>query len=109
MGDTAFGMVGMDVETAVRERIPILTVLLNNSAMGNYERMIPISSAKYRTKFTSGRYADVAKGLGAFSERIEQPGEVAAALKRGIEATRNGQPALLEFITREEPDMAIRR
>ena len=35
MGDTAFGMVGMDVETAVRERIPILTVLLNNSAMGN--------------------------------------------------------------------------
>ena len=37
MGDTAFGMVGMDVETAVREQIPILTVLLNNSAMGNYE------------------------------------------------------------------------
>jgi thiamine pyrophosphate-dependent acetolactate synthase large subunit-like protein len=108
MGDTAFGMVGMDAETAVRERIPILTVLLNNSAMGNYERMIPISSAKYRTKFTSGRYAEVAKGLGAFSERIEKPGEVAAALKRGIAATRDGQPALLEFITREEPDMAIR-
>jgi acetolactate synthase I/II/III large subunit len=108
MGDTAFGMVGMDVETAVRERIPILTILLNNSAMGNYDRLIPISSAKYRTKFTSGRYADVARGLGAFSERIERPADVAAALKRGIESTRAGQPALLEFITREEPDMAIR-
>ncbi|MCH2373638.1 MAG: hypothetical protein MK538_05610 [Planctomycetes bacterium] len=35
------------------------------------------------------------------------PGEVAAALKRGIEATREGKAALLEFITREEPDMAI--
>jgi acetolactate synthase-1/2/3 large subunit len=108
MGDTAFGMVGMDVETAVRERIPILTVLLNNSAMGNYERSIPIASAKYGTKFTTGRYADVARGLGAFSERIERPADVAPALKRGIEATRTGQPALLEFITREEADMAIR-
>ena len=108
MGDTAFGMVGMDVETAVRERIPILTILLNNSAMGNYERLIPIASAKYGTKFTSGRYADVARGLGAFSERIERPADVAAALKRGIESTRAGHPAVLEFITREEPDMAIR-
>jgi acetolactate synthase-1/2/3 large subunit len=108
MGDTAFGMVGMDVETAAREQIPILTVLLNNSAMGNYDRMIPIASARYRTKFTSGRYAEVARGLGVFAERIEHPGEVATALKRGIESTRDGQPALLEFITREEPDMAIR-
>jgi acetolactate synthase I/II/III large subunit len=108
MGDAAFGMVGMDVETAVRERIPILTILLNNSAMGNYERYIPTASAKYRTKFLTGKYSDVARALGAFSERIERPGEVAAAIKRGIEATQNGRPALLEFITREEPDMAIR-
>ena len=27
MGDAAFGMVGMDVETAVRARIPILTII----------------------------------------------------------------------------------
>ena len=73
MGDTAFGMVGMDVETAVREQIPILTVLLNNSAMGNYHRMIPIASAKYRTNLTSGRYADVARGLAHFAERIGTP------------------------------------
>jgi acetolactate synthase I/II/III large subunit len=108
MGDTAFGMVGMDVETAVREQIPILTVLLNNAAMGNYDRLIPIASAKFGTKFTTGRYSEVARGLGAFSERVERPSDVAAALKRGIESTRAGQPALLEFITREEPDMAIR-
>src|SRR6476661_10834593 len=30
MGDAAFGMVGMDLETAVRCRIPILTILFNN-------------------------------------------------------------------------------
>jgi acetolactate synthase-1/2/3 large subunit len=108
MGDAAFGMVGMDVETAVREQIPILTVLLNNQAMGNYERFIPTASARYRTKFLTGNYADVGRGLGAFAERIDRPAAIAPAIARAIAATREGRPALLEFMTREEPDMAIR-
>ena len=106
MGDAAFGMVGMDVETAVREQIPILTILLNNSAMGNYDQFIPKASERYGTRFLTGNYSDVARSLGAYSERIEQPDEIIPALERAIEKTRGGQPALLEFITREEPDMA---
>jgi thiamine pyrophosphate-dependent acetolactate synthase large subunit-like protein len=108
MGDTAIGMVGMDIETAVREQIPILTLVLNNSAMGNYEKYIPVATTKYRTKFTSGNYSQVARSLGAFSERIERPADVGPAIRRGIAATKEGRPALLEFITREEPDMAMR-
>ena len=107
MGDAAIGMVGMDIETAVREEIPILTVVFKNSAMGNYEKHIPISVEKYGTKFLSGHYADLARALGAHGERIEQPGDIRAAFERGIAANRDGQPALLEFITCEEPDMAI--
>jgi len=107
LGDTAFGMVGMDVETAVREQIPILTVLLNNGAMGNYERYIPKSIARYRTKYLTGNYSDVARGLGAHAERVEQPGMIATALQRALAANREGRPALVEFMTREEPDMAI--
>src|SRR4029077_5964630 len=38
LGDTAFGMCGLDLETAVRERIPILTVLATTGLMGGYER-----------------------------------------------------------------------
>ena len=108
-GDTAFGMVGMDLETAVREQIPILTVLLNNSAMGNYDRHIPKASAKYGTRFTSGNYSEVAKGLGAYSERVEQPRDIRPALERGIRCTKEGRPALLEFITKEEPDIPYRK
>ena len=107
MGDAAFGMVGMDVETAVREEIPILTMLLNNSAMGNYERNIPRSSELYGTKLLSGDYSRVADGLGAWTRRVERPEEIGPAIEAGIVATREGRPALLEFITKEEPDMAI--
>jgi thiamine pyrophosphate-dependent acetolactate synthase large subunit-like protein len=107
MGDAAFGMVGMDVETAVREEIPVLTLLLNNSAMGNYERHIPLASERYGTKYLNGNYTQVALGLGTHAERIERPEEILPALQHGIAATREGKPALIEFITREEPDMAI--
>ncbi len=107
LGDAAFGMVGMDIETAVREKIPILTMLLNNSAMGNYEQYIPKACERFGTKYLSGNYSEVARGLGAYSERIDQPADIIPALSRGIAATREGRPAMLEFITREEPDMAI--
>ena len=109
MGDAAFGMVGMDVETAVRENIPILTIILNNFAMGGYEQYIPEAVARYGTKYLSGNFSEVAKGLGAYSERVEKPGEVLAALKRGIAKTQEGQPAVLEFITSEELDIATRK
>jgi len=46
LGDAAFGMTGMDVETAARERIGLLTVLMNNSAMGGYEKVIPEDTEK---------------------------------------------------------------
>jgi acetolactate synthase-1/2/3 large subunit len=107
MGDAAFGMVGMDVETAVREQIPILTLLFNNSAMGNYERYIPRACKRFDTKRLSGNYHQVARGLGAYAERIDKPTDIVPALQRAMAATKEGTPALLEFITREEPDMAV--
>ena len=106
MGDAAFGMVGMDVETAVREEIPILTLILNNSAMGNYEQHIPQAVARYGTKFLSGNDSEVARGLGAHAERIERPSEIIPAFERAIRITKEGKPALLELITREEAGMA---
>jgi acetolactate synthase-1/2/3 large subunit len=105
MGDAAFGMVGMDVETAVRERIPILTVLLNNSAMGNYEKNIPDAAERYGTKYLSGNYSEVARGLGAYTERIEQPRDIVPAFLRARAELDAGHPVVLEVITREEGDI----
>jgi acetolactate synthase-1/2/3 large subunit len=103
MGDLAFGTAGMEVETAVRERLPILTVLLNNSVMGGYGHHMPIASERFGANQLTGRYSVVAEGLGAYAERVENPADVVAAIQRAIAATQKGQPALLEFITKEEP------
>jgi uncharacterized protein len=103
MGDLAFGTAGMEVETAVRERIPIMTVLLNNSCMGGYGHHMPTASDRYGSNRLSGNYAEVARGLGAQAERIERPGDIAAAIQRGAAATREGRPVVLEMITKEEP------
>ena len=44
----------------------------------------------------------MARAFGGYGERGTDPGEIRLALQRGIEATENGQPALLEFITDKE-------
>jgi acetolactate synthase-1/2/3 large subunit len=103
MGDLAFGTAGMEVETAVRERIPIMTVILNNSRMGGYGHHMPEASQRYGTNRLSGDYTTVAKGLGAHAERIERPSDVASAIERGLNATREGRPVVLEMITKEDP------
>jgi thiamine pyrophosphate-dependent acetolactate synthase large subunit-like protein len=103
MGDLAFGTAGLEVETGVRERIPILTVLINNSRMGGYGHHMPTASERYGANRLSGQYSALATSLGAYSERVDQPGEVVAAIQRAVKATEAGQPAVLEFITKEEP------
>ena len=102
MGDAAFGMVGMDFETAVRERIPILTILVNNSKLGGYGKRLPIASEKYNLNVISGNYSAIAEGCGGYAERVEQPKDIIPAIKRAKEANDAGRPALLEIITREE-------
>jgi thiamine pyrophosphate-dependent acetolactate synthase large subunit-like protein len=41
-GDAAIGFTGMDFETAVRERIPIMSILLNNFSMAIELKVMPI-------------------------------------------------------------------
>jgi thiamine pyrophosphate-dependent acetolactate synthase large subunit-like protein len=101
-GDAAIGFTGMDLETAARERIPILSILLNNASMAIEIPVMPVSHAKYGSTNITGNYADMAKSFGCYGERITEPGEIADALKRGIEATERGEPALLEFMTEKE-------
>jgi acetolactate synthase-1/2/3 large subunit len=106
MGDAAIGMVGMDLETAARSRIPIMTVVLNNGAMAIERRSMPFATEKYGSIFLGGNYRDVAKALGAWSERVDKPAELIPAFKRAIAVTKQGQPALVEVMTKEGYDFS---
>ena len=46
------------------------------------------------------------EGVGAHSERVDTPGNLAAAIKRAEAANREGQAALLEVLTKVEKKIA---
>ena len=105
-GDAAIGFTGMDFETAVRERIPILSILLNNFSMAIELKVMPVSTERYRSTDISGDYAAMARAFGGYGERVTEPDEIVPAIRRGIEQTQRGTPALLEFITSKEVDVS---
>ena len=101
MGDAAVGMTGMDWETAARENIPILTMVKHDSIFSGYDRHIPESIKRYQTSTQKGDYAGVARALGCHSEKVERASDLRPAIERGIQATRDGQPAVVDVITCE--------
>ncbi|HEY9452111.1 MAG TPA: thiamine pyrophosphate-dependent enzyme, partial [Bradyrhizobium sp.] len=105
-GDAAIGFTGMDFETAVRERIPIMSILLNNFSMAIELKVMPISTEKYRSTDISGDYAAMARAFGGYGERVTKPEDIIPAIKRGIQKTREGIPVLLEFITSKETEVS---
>jgi thiamine pyrophosphate-dependent acetolactate synthase large subunit-like protein len=106
-GDAAIGFTGMDFETAVRERIPILSVLSNNFSMAIELKVMKTATAKYRSTDISGNYAEFAKALGGYGERVTEPDDIVPAIRRAVAKTREGTPALLEFITEKAEDFSM--
>jgi acetolactate synthase I/II/III large subunit len=109
MGDAAFGMTGLDFETAARAGIPITTIVLNNSTMAIETHAMAFSHEKHKTRDLGGNYANLAADLGGWSERVTEPGEVAGAILRARKVNESGRAALLEFITSAETAFSHRR
>jgi thiamine pyrophosphate-dependent acetolactate synthase large subunit-like protein len=109
MGDAAFGMTGLDFETAARCGIPITTIVLNNSTMAIETHAMALSHEKHKTRDLGGNYANLAQDLGGWSERVTRPGEVGDAILRARRVNESGRAALLEFITSSETAFSHRR
>ena len=107
-GDAAIGFTGMDFETAVRERIPILSVLLNNFSMAielqdheDRDREVP-EHGHLRALRRHGEGLRRPRRARDRARRRSCP--PSAARSRRPEA---GVPALLEFITEKAEDFSI--
>jgi acetolactate synthase-1/2/3 large subunit len=109
MGDAAFGMTGLDFETAVRCGIPITTIVMNNSAMAIERHALVVSHERYRTRDIGGSYAEMGRAMGGAAERVEKPAEIVPALERARRLNQEGKAVLLEFITSEEIAFSHRR
>ena len=64
MGDAAIGMTGMDIETAARNGIAILTIVFSNGIMAAERDVLFTSEERYGALTVGGNYTKVAEGLG---------------------------------------------
>ena len=102
MGDGAFGMSGLDIETAVRAGAPITTIVLHNEGMATYPGGYPTANELFGLTHMSGDYAKIAEGLGAVGITVTQPAEVGPALVKAQQLNRDGQTVLLDIHTNLE-------
>ncbi len=101
MGDASIGMVGMDIETAVRNRLGILTIVFNNGIMAGEVDSMPYATEKLGASNLGGNYSEVAKGLGAWSRRVDKADAFLPAFKAALEAVQSGTPALIECLSKQ--------
>jgi len=106
-GDAAIGMTGMDLETAVRERIPILSILFNNQTLATEHVGLKVATEKYGATNVTGDYTAFARSLGAWAERVSEAKLVGPTIRRAIDKTRDGTPALIEFMTERSTKRSI--
>ena len=96
MGDGAFGMSGLDIETSVRAGAPITTVVLNNGGMATYPGGYPTARESFGTTHMTGDYAKIAEGMGAVGITVTKPGDVAGALQQAKELNASGKTVLID-------------
>ncbi len=92
IGDTSFGMAGMDMETAVKHNIPIKVVVMNNSGIAGSHReqlTVPPDHPELFCRFAEGlRYDEIALALGAGGEAVSSNEEIRPAMQRLIDSDR---------------------
>ena len=106
MGDGAFGMSGLDIETSQRSGNPITTVVMNNGTMGGYPQNYPQSIEKFQTIKMTGNYAKIAEGMGAKGISVENPNEIKKAILDARKFNNEGFSVLIDVKTQPELKMS---
>lgn len=100
MGDAAFGMSGLDLETSVRSGLPITTILLNNGGMATYPGGFPTAREVYGVSHMFGEYWKIAEGMGATGIKITKPSEIKPALIKAQQLNSEGKTVLIDAHTK---------
>jgi len=93
-GDGSFGLNAMELDTAVRHRLPLLVIIsLNGGWTADPERIKPGRDLGYT------RFDLMAQALGCYGEQVERAEDIAPALARAARAVENGQVAVVNVVT----------
>jgi len=106
MGDGAFGMSGLDIETSQRSGNPITTIVMNNGTMGGYPQNYPQSIEKFQTIKMTGNYAKIAEGMGAKGISVDNPNEIKKAILDARKFNDDGFSVLIDIKTQPELKMS---
>ena len=98
-GDGSFGLNGMEFDTAVRFKLPIVTVIGNDGQWGEIrlpQRALVGEERAVATQLAAGtRYDQIAEALGGYGEVVEEPHAIFPALERAFES---GKPAIVNVL-----------
>jgi len=106
-GDGGFNMSMGDLETAVRQRIPVTYVVVNNAAQGYVKGLQHVLfEGRYQSSdLKEMNYAEIARVMGAQGIRVEHPRDLAAALKRGI--AEGDRPTVIDVMVTRDPSQML--
>lgn len=96
-GDMGYLVNGGELETAVREKLAVVTLIFNDRGLGNI-REYQVRSYSRRhigVDYAPVDYAAAARAFGAYGETVTDPDEVEPAIRRALDA---GVPAVLDMV-----------
>ncbi len=99
-GDGAFGINAMEVDTAVRHGAKAVFIVSNNAAWNieRHDQEFNYGGRVVGTLLRHSNYAAMGEALGAYGERVEDPKDLTAAIKRGIA----NSPAVIDVVTSQD-------
>jgi acetolactate synthase-1/2/3 large subunit len=99
-GDGAYGLNAMEIDTAVRHGARIVVIVSNNAAWNieRYDQEFNYGGRVVGTTLRHSDYAGMARALGLHGERVEDPADLPAAIRRAIE----NAPAVVDVVTSQD-------
>jgi len=106
-GDGGFGMLMADFTTAVREKLPINVVVMNDGRLKNIKKeQAGEGYPEFGISFPNPDFAAFAQSCGGLGYRVEAPGELDAAMS---EAFASDRPAIIDVVVDPESMAASAR
>jgi len=99
-GDGSFGLTCMEMETAVRHKIPIVAIIGNDQFWSNTGKPFKkMYGEVVGCDLAPARYDEIVKGMGGHGEYVEEPDQIAPAIQRALDS---GLPACVNVMIDRE-------